>query len=204
MLVRISLSQRLMAALGIYFVLAVMYVSTNFWTVYRSSFLVHTPLDDYIPFMPHSVYIYVFGYLLLLLYPIFFVDGKEVFSTLVRGILWITITTGLIYLVFPTSMSRPDLPVVDQTTYFLEILHKIDPPHNSFPSLHVSLATFIGVYLHKNGLLKNYPLVVALLVNLSTMLTKQHAIVDVIGGLLHSYITLRIFDNSDILSNTNT
>lgn len=198
--------RRTLVALGLYLTLTIVYTSTNFWTIYRESHLVHIPIDNYIPFIPHAIYIYIFGFILLLGYPILFIAEKRDFSLLVKGILWLVLTTGIVYCIFPTSMSRPELPITDRTTYFLSIFHKIDPPHNSFPSIHVSLVTFISVFLHQKNYWKTYPLIIAFFVGLSTLLTKQHALIDVLSGLLHGHIALYIFnknlDNRIIYSDT--
>jgi membrane-associated phospholipid phosphatase len=60
----------------------------------------------------------------------------------------------------------------------------IDPPFNTFPSLHVSLATLatLVVWQH-NPRLGRWMALGATVLTLSTFLVKQHFIIDAAGGV---------------------
>ena len=70
------------------------------------------------------------------------------------------------------------------------VIYSLDLPLNCFPSMHVSLV-FLGLFvikMYRPDLLRYY-LVWAIAIALSTLLVKQHYIVDVLaGGVLGSLI----------------
>lgn len=180
---KITFFHKLSIGCLVYLTLILVYVTTNYWTLYRHPFVVYTSLEERIPFIPRFVYIYIFGFISLLAFPIIFIKLEKDFYLLTKGILWIIFTSGLIFCIYPTTTIRPELNVIDKTTYFLFLLYRIDPPNNCFPSLHVSLSAYIAIFLHRSGYWKNYSLVICFLVIVSTMLIKEHAVVDIIGGL---------------------
>ena len=185
-------SKALLAGL-IYIFLTVMYVATNHWIQYRHAFLVHTSIEDRIPLIPEFIYIYAFGYIILLAFPIIFVNIREDFILLCKGVMWIIVSSGLIFCIFPTTTIRPELSDITLASHYLSVFYRIDPPNNCFPSLHVALTSYIGVVLHQHGYWKNYPLIISALVCASTLFIKEHALIDIFGGLIYSYLTLTFF-----------
>jgi len=180
-------------ALLLYCVLALTYVSTNHWIQYRHAFLVNTSLEDRIPFVPQFVYLYIFGYLMLLLFPLFFVRNKADFYLLTKGILFIIVSSGIVFCVFPTTTLRPSFTVSSFTLQIVNTLYELDPPNNCFPSLHVALTAYIAIILHRLDYWKNYPLIISGAVCASTLFIKEHALIDIIGGLIYASLTIAIF-----------
>jgi membrane-associated phospholipid phosphatase len=103
-----------------------------------------------------------------------------------RRIVAAILAAGVCFLLFPLSHGG-DRPAVDGVWKPLyTALWGFDRPHNLFPSLHITLLTLLAdVYLRRTrGLARAGLTVWFALVAVSTLLTRQHHLIDVIGGLL--------------------
>jgi len=158
------------------------YMFTNILTDFRDPVSVYSYIDTYIPFIESSIIFYATGYPVLLGLPVLLLDTRKEFLQAMIGIGFIALTSCLVFLVLPTTTFRPNVVnTVFETPYIY--LHLLDGPYNCLPSMHVSLSCFVGWFLHKQDF-KTWPLVIAFLVTISTVLTKQHAIIDIFGGLI--------------------
>lgn len=94
---------------------------------------------------------------------------------------------GVIFLMIPTTNVRPQLG----TGFFdccLRLIYGMDRPTNLFPSIHCleSWICWRGIQNRWDipGWYRDFSCVFAILVCISTLLTKQHVIADVFGGIL--------------------
>jgi membrane-associated phospholipid phosphatase len=93
------------------------------------------------------------------------------------------LTSATIFVLFPVSIPRSyDLPA-GFTGWIFSQLDWIDNPVCGFPSLHVGL-TMLATFcvFRENRIIGRFCVAVALLTILSTLLTKQHVLWDVVGG----------------------
>jgi hypothetical protein len=92
------------------------------------------------------------------------------------------------FLRFPSSYPRPATgPVSDpRVNRAFQALHSVDRPSNTFPSIHVSHTVLLALMLsqHVPPARAHAYLTWACAISISTLLTKQHYIIDVTGGLL--------------------
>ena len=95
---------------------------------------------------------------------------------------------GLFFVFLPTTNVRPELTGSDPFTWVLGVIYFLDRPVNLFPSIHC-----MDVWFAWQGLLpckkvprayKIFSFVFAGLVFCSVLFTKQHVLVDIIGGVL--------------------
>ncbi len=138
--------------------------------------------DKIIPFIPWTLVIYATHYPLILTAwlcalkkrPLHFLAPFIICSGL----------TFIFYAMFPTIISRPVSGAGSwQNAY--AILHLIDGPGNCLPSLHVSLALLGGLsVLGCSSRFKFWFWVWVVSVCVSTLTTKQHVFVDVLGGFI--------------------
>ena len=79
------------------------------------------------------------------------------------------------------------------------VLHGVDLPHNLFPSLHITLRTLLAaVFLRKtHGVLNWAAQGWFSLVGISTLLTWQHHLVDVLGGFWLAAIAMHLYRFDD-------
>ena len=99
----------------------------------------------------------------------------------------------LFYILFQNSVQRPE--IISQTFYdalYLFINQQV-PPYNAFPSLHVAVSAIIcyGFYLLKVKFTKLITMWTILIV-ISTVLTKQHYFLDILGGLLLAFLSVKL------------
>ncbi len=102
----------------------------------------------------------------------------------------------LFYLFLPTTNVRPEITGTGIFDMLLNFLYTIDSADNLFPSIHclVSWYCYAGLRDRKEVSVayKNFSLIFALLVCVSTLVTKQHVIVDVIAGVGFAELTWQI------------
>ncbi|MDO5402804.1 MAG: phosphatase PAP2 family protein [Eubacteriales bacterium] len=97
---------------------------------------------------------------------------------------------GIIFLILPTYNVRPEVLGTGIFEKLLLFLYEIDAADNLFPSIHclVSWNCFVG--LRNSGYYKKRTValsaVIAVLVFISTLVTKQHVIADVISAVIIS------------------
>ncbi len=140
-------------------------------------------LDNQIPFLRWTIWFYVSQYLII---PFSFVLVKktENYTSMFYSMLLATLFSCTIFLLYPTSINRPetlDSSLIDTVRW---LLYQLDSPTNCFPSLHVALACLSGVFIAREyrwfGIVS---WIWSSLIIISTMTLKQHYVIDVIGGI---------------------
>lgn len=150
-----------------------------------------TALDAGIPFVPFFVYFYVMWFALLAGMGLWLLhrDGKE-FRIYMLFLTAAFFVCAVIYLCWPNGQDlRPqDMEVTSLATWLLSRLYAFDTNTNVLPSLHVIGAVGAVFAAFRTPSIRSRAVragivVVAVLVSVSTVLVKQHAILDVAAGL---------------------
>jgi membrane-associated phospholipid phosphatase len=159
----------------------------------------HVPelaLDRAMPLVPAWALVYGALYLFLILLPVFIVRQDRLLRRTVHAYLLIWITAYVFFFaVYPTVAPRPDHVVGSGfAVWGLRTLYSADPPYNCFPSLHVAhsvVSALACCRVHRRvGIIAT---IAATLVAISTLLTKQHYVLDVIAGGLLAFTAYGIF-----------
>jgi len=149
-------------------------------------FKLTTPLDMAIPFVPHFIIPYLLVFPLVVVPFVLAWKRPKDLRKVVYAFLLATIIGEIIFIVFPTTMVRPELSGGDIFTDLVLHTYAVDsPPKNCFPSFHVTistLTTLLCLKLSKRVGLATLPLTV--LIILATVFIKQHYVVDIFGGLV--------------------
>lgn len=147
-----------------------------------------TNFDLRFPLIPWTIVIYIGSYLFWVVnYCICAVqDQKKCHRFFCAD--WIAkIIALIVFLTFPTTNIRPEITGNGIWDISMKLLYWVDRPDNLFPSLHclVSWMCWIGVRKRKDvsPIYRYASLLMAIAICLSTMTTKQHVLVDVIGGV---------------------
>jgi membrane-associated phospholipid phosphatase len=154
--------------------------------VARSTEILRTALDDAIPFLPFTVWFYAPVYPAILVAALVGFRSRVTFHRALvgMGIVMVVALAGhvLVKAEYPRPLLHP--PFHNLSEAFLAAVQSTDPPANVFPSLHVAHSSSLALLVHRDNPRLGGPLIVlAALLALSTLTTKQHFIVDVIAGL---------------------
>jgi membrane-associated phospholipid phosphatase len=151
--------------------------------------LTPSPIDNFIPFTDWAIWIYHSQFVFLLL-SIYIIKKLENLSHTFYAMAMACLLSFAIFIIYPTTIPRLVQTGDGLTVKAFQILYSIDSAANCFPSLHVSLACLsaIGVFQEKKRF-SVFAILWACLIALSTMATKQHYFVDVIGGLVIAIIS---------------
>lgn len=160
-------------------------------------YLIHSPLDDYIPFVEYFIvpYLLWFLFIAVTIAYFFFTDKKGYYQ--LTAFLFTGMTIFLIICtVFPNELSlRPHTFANDTVfTRLVQQLYSTDTPTNVLPSIHVynSLGAAIAIG-HSQALKKHRGIQfvsygLAGLIVLSTMFLKQHSVTDVIAAVALTFM----------------
>ena len=150
---------------------------------------VKRPVDDKIPFLPWTVLPYCFWFPLIAFYPlaIFQTDPYSYCGYLMTMVVEIVLSV-VCYLVYPTSFQRPVPPDGFWGNFMKFIYHGSYRGLNCAPSLHCS-SCFLVIYVSctcmgMNLGIRIFTILIAVMIVLSTLTTKQHTLIDVLTAVL--------------------
>jgi membrane-associated phospholipid phosphatase len=178
--------------------------------VLHPEYVIHTPLDDKIPFVSVFVipyllwFIYVLGFILYFLFSGQRRDYERLVMFLIIGMTLFLIISTL----WPNGHHlRPTY--VNENSFLgglVAMIYRSDSPNNLWPSIHVynSLGVHIAV-MHSRRLrdvkwvhVGSFILCTSIVA--STMLIKQHSVFDVVTAFLFAAVLYYLIYNMDIIS----
>lgn len=178
-------------AYGIFYMAGFQYLENHIQHNYH---IVHTILDDYIPFCEYFIVPYLLWFPFLfstVVYFIFFNPDKQEYYQYIKNLcMGMTVFLAVSYLYPNGHQLRPEVFARDNLFVGLvKILYSADTCTNILPSIHVfnSLAAYMAVSrcqaLKQHTWAKTGTLILVIAIILSTMFLKQHSVVDVILGM---------------------
>lgn len=161
--------------------------------------VIDSRLDEMIPFCEYFVVPYLLWFVfvtIVVLYFAFYVKDKSEYSCLMRS-LYAGMTLFILFsLLFPNGQRlRPNL--YGQNGFFIDLVkavYKKDTPTNIFPSIHVFNSIVCCVAILRNEACKKHiwiiwgTVLMTVLITASTVLIKQHSVIDLVGALLLNVI----------------
>ncbi len=165
-------------------------------------------IDDLIPIIPIFAVIYLFSYVFWICGPIAAsLTKKRNFINYIVGLSMAYVVGFLFFVFVPTYMDRASEGLMEQAMkpgFFNSLLATIyaadgsNLAFNLFPSYHclISLYCYLGVRKQpeiSKGF-RAYSLIMTVLICLSTVFTKQHYFIDIVGGLVISIICYNIIN----------
>ena len=166
-------------------------------TVTRNYRVIHTWMDDLIPFCEYFIipYLIWFVYVGSTVMLFFFKNTQDFYRTCAYLFTGMSLSLLICTLVPNGTDMRPAVdPEKNLCSWLVSLIHKADTSTNIFPSIHVfnSIAVHISIlrsqYLKDCRWIRPVSLVIAVSVCLSTVFLKQHSVVDVIGGMVLAYV----------------
>lgn len=152
-------------------------------------------LDRLVPLRPSWALVYGALYLFLIVLPVLAVRQEEHIRRTVAAYLTVWIAAYVFFLLLPTTAPRPtEVSGGGFGGWGLRLLYAADPPYNCFPSLHVAHSFVSALTCWRlDRRLGIATLAAATLVALSTLFTKQHYVLDVVGGALLASAAYALF-----------
>ena len=147
-----------------------------------------TPIDREIPFVAHSVWIYLWA-LPAALSPLFVVRSRRLLHRTAVAFAVVMAVSLCFFTFVPVSsvflrVDRARLDVSRPSEWLVALIYTIDPPTNCFPSLHVSITSLAAFAVWKaNRVYGALALLAAALVGISVCTVKQHFVLDAVAGL---------------------
>ncbi|MFZ6035182.1 MAG: phosphatase PAP2 family protein [Patescibacteria group bacterium] len=161
----------------------------------KSKYYWKSKMDDMIPLVPVFVIPYI-GYFFLVIASVFFLWNSFYVAAFLKSYITSYVLAGLFWYLVPNGVARPVIHSRDIFSRLTKFIYKNDDDTNGFPSAHV-FSTLICcyflllVYQEKSVLIWSS----ASLIIVSTLLTKQHYLIDVVGGVIVFALSLLIGTN---------
>ncbi len=157
------------------------------------------PFDLQVPFLPFWGWIYIGSYFFwIYVYITAARSGKDIACKLAVADVTGKLISFVFFVAFPTTNVRPVVSGDGLTPLLMRTIYTLDTPTNLFPSLHCFVpwlgtrCIFSAENLKHKGSHCLFSLIGTLLVFASTLLTKQHVAVDILGGIAVAEIGLLI------------
>ena len=175
----------------------------------RNYHIVYSKLDDYIPFYKPAILIYSSWFLMLVIPFVYLLKRKsydDLYNIIIPMFAAMFISL-IIYVIYPTAL---DIRVTDITgndicSWIIRKIQGIDAPNNVCPSIHVSTTVIIYNQFRKilkdNKKSKVFFLLWSVGICISTMLVKQHSIIDVVCGIILAHAILFVFNTKQNTAN---
>lgn len=160
-------------------------------------------LDLRIPFLPWTVCIYTGAFLYWFIAVVVILRGERENALRFLCAHMVSLVTALVFfLLLPTTNTRPVLTGGGFFEWCMGLIYALDTPDNLFPSLHCELSWLCWRSLTRvkgvSKFWKGLALVFTLLVFASTLTTKQHILIDVLGGWLIGELAFRLCGNKTV------
>lgn len=164
---------------------------------------IESSLDQSIPFVPQFLVIYIGCYLFWAVnYILIARQDRDSVYRFFTGDFLSRCICFVIYLIFPTTNTRPVLENAGFWNMAAGLLYRIDSADNLFPSIHclVSWFCYIGIRGRKEIPVwyQRCSMILAFFVFASTLLTKQHVIIDVFAGVLLAEICCKVSEKTEL------
>ena len=146
-----------------------------------------TEIDKLIPFVPQFVWVYHTIVPILLFTAIVLIQRKDVFLSMITALIVAGLTMSVFYVVFPSFYPREPIGDYSLSAALVEMTRMVDGPSNTFPSGHVTFSWILVFFVSLSEQARKFRwayLLWAVLITTSTLVLKQHFIVDAISGIL--------------------
>jgi PAP2 superfamily len=168
----------------------------GYWLVQRTiepKFDFSIALDSRIPFIHWTIWIYLSD-LLFFSFAALALTRKE-FIQILQIILIAYVISMIGFIFLPGDYPRIEVTTIASPFYRwgYGVFHTVDLANNTFPSMHVGLTWIICISLARR--FQRYKYIIfaySILVTLSVLTTKQHFILDIVGGLTVVFISLNL------------
>lgn len=167
----------------------VTYYGTRLITDHFKHYDISVSLDNRLPFWPVFIIPYLFAFAQWTVgFIVISRSSKAYCYKVISGEIFSKLIVCIIFVLFPTTVFRNEISGQDLCSQVVAFIYRIDAPTNLFPSIHC-LESYICMRtaLEMKEVSKKYKtsmIVTGLLVFMSTLLVKQHVVLDVLGAVV--------------------
>lgn len=141
-----------------------------------------TFIDRDVPFSAPWVVVYAMIFLQCLA-PLFTITDARALNRTVGAYFTLYAFGTPVWMLYPVTVQRDPVPIVDIWTYGIGIVRYIDPPGNCMPSMHVALAVMATLVVYRHDREAGWALgLSAGLIWWSTLAIRQHYALDGLAG----------------------
>lgn len=153
---------------------------------------IHFDWELEIPFIPETVVVYMSIYLLFIAAPFILRERRE-FLALVLAFNLLVLAGGIGFLLVPARLAFPAATDLGTFPNLFRFADRLNLTYNLLPSLHVAFATLcVAAFARQAPCFGKCGLWVwAVAIALSTLLTHQHHVLDVVAGGLLAWAAYR-------------
>jgi membrane-associated phospholipid phosphatase len=173
------------------------YLLSNHFPLTTPRYLPMSWIDQAIPLVPWTVWIYISETFLFFTAYFLFKDMTNA-NKYIYSFLGLQLVSVAIFWFWPTTYPRAEYPLPSDldalTFYVFNGLRNLDSPGNCCPSLHVS-SCYLTSFIFLDEQKEKFPIFFcwATAVAVTTLTTKQHYIIDIATGFLMAVIFYYIF-----------
>lgn len=150
-------------------------------------------LDHLIPLLPAFILFYMLGYLFVGV-PIVLIESRRecyLYAAVFFALLSLSL---IIFTQLPIAMDKEIARGSDWLSRLTRFQQQVDSRYNNLPSLHVSLNLYTFLFIrHRRPRLGRWLAWVVPFIVASTLLVKQHLVLDCLTGLLAGWLAWRAF-----------
>jgi protein-tyrosine phosphatase/membrane-associated phospholipid phosphatase len=185
----------------------IVYGGTNWLTAQRPSADVHTWYFEweltFVPYVPMLIVPYMSLDIFFFMATFLCRDEREL-RTFSQRVVFSIMVAAVFFLLLPLKLNWPERPSIggwfgDFVEQSCKAPFLMEYPHNLFPSLHIVLCLIVAdIYArHSSGIVRFLLCTWFVLIGISTLLTWQHHLVDLAGGLILAGFAFYVFRESD-------
>jgi membrane-associated phospholipid phosphatase len=170
-----------------------LYVPIN--RLVQGGVVLQTPLDAWIPFWPAWALPYLLGIAWwwgCFIWAAWKMDEVR-YRAFVVGAIATMLSSYAVYLLYPTYVERPALEGHGWPVELMRFIYNADRLNNAFPSSHAYTTMLIVLFWWSwRPHLRGAWVAIAVIILLSTLFTRQHNLVDPLGGILWAWMGYRL------------
>ena len=167
-------------------------------------------IDEKIPFINYFIIPYCIWYVLIFAIPYYFYKkDKDLLAKYIVSYVVCVLIAVVIFLAYPTTVVRPEnLSNKNILNFVTNVIYFFDTPAvNCFPSLHCAISMLFILTITSSTFTKlsNKLLIIfiSVLIMASTLYTKQHVFIDLVGGdILMIFVYTTFSKNKKLLNKT--
>jgi membrane-associated phospholipid phosphatase len=156
------------------------------------------PVDSGFPVLPWTFFVYLLAYVIVL--GLFVIRRNAAFLNLAFScFILMNLAAFVLFALFPAQ--GPERDFASEGGGIIGLVHAVDSRFNAFPSLHVAnpwLVAFLAAKERKFSWLSVLFFVIALSISISTLLVRQHYLLDVLGGIALAVLTAAIMFRREV------